>query len=84
MLTVLKSSPCRRHEGGAIASDWISILVAGQDGRAYVSQLEITDKAPGIIVIMEVLGVKHPIREVTDRLSREDDVAMAPALYHCA
>ncbi|HEX9867892.1 MAG TPA: dienelactone hydrolase family protein [Candidatus Tectomicrobia bacterium] len=49
-----------------------------------MSQLEITDKAPGIIVIMEVLGVKHPIREVTDRLSREDDVAMAPALYHCA
>ena len=32
---------------------------------------------------MEVLGVKRPIREVTDRLSREDDVAVAPALYHC-
>jgi dienelactone hydrolase len=50
--------------------------------RACVSQPETTDKVPGILVIMEIFGVNKPIQEVTDRLSREDDVAVAPVLYH--
>jgi carboxymethylenebutenolidase len=65
-----------------MASEWVSILVDGQDMRAYVSQLETTGKVPGVIVIMEAFGVNKHIQEVTDRLSREGYVAVAPVLYH--
>ena len=65
-----------------MASEWISILVDGQDMRAYLSQPETTGKVPGVIVIMEAFGVNKHIQEVTDKLSRESYVAMAPVLYH--
>jgi dienelactone hydrolase len=65
-----------------MASDWISILVAMQEMRAYVEQPKTTNKVPGIIVIMEAFGVNQHIQEMTDRLSREDYVPVASVLYH--
>ncbi|MGH8068946.1 MAG: dienelactone hydrolase family protein [Candidatus Entotheonellia bacterium] len=65
-----------------MASEWVSILVDGQDMRAYVSQPETTGKVPGVIVIMEAFGVNKHIQEVTATLSREGYVAVAPVLYH--
>jgi carboxymethylenebutenolidase len=65
-----------------MASEWVSILVDGQDMRAYVFQPETTAKAPGVLVIMEAFGVNKHIQEVTDKLSREGYVAVAPVLYH--
>jgi carboxymethylenebutenolidase len=65
-----------------MASEWVSILVDGQDMRAYVSQPETTGKVPGVLVIMEAFGVNKHIQEVADKLSREGYVAVAPVLYH--
>jgi dienelactone hydrolase len=47
-----------------MASEWISILVDGQDMSAYFSQPETTGKVPGVIVIMEAVGVDKRIREI--------------------
>jgi carboxymethylenebutenolidase len=65
-----------------MASEWVSILVDGQDMRVYLSQPETADKVPGMIVIMEAFGVNKHIQEVTDKLSRDGYVAVAPVLYH--
>jgi carboxymethylenebutenolidase len=65
-----------------VASEWVSILVDGQDMRVYLSQPETTDRVPGVIVIMEAFGVNKHIQEVTDKFSRAGYVAVAPALYH--
>ena len=65
-----------------MASEWVSILVDGQDMRAYVSQPETTGKVPGVIVVMEAFGVNKHIQEVTATLAREGYVAVAPVFYH--
>ena len=65
-----------------MASEWISILVDGQDMSAYFSQPEATGKVPGVIVIMGAFGVNRHIQEVTDNLPRDGYVAVAPVLYH--
>ncbi len=65
-----------------MASDWVSILVDGQDMRACVEQPKTTEKVPGIIVMMEALGGNQHSSEVTDRLSGEGYVVVAPVLYH--
>jgi carboxymethylenebutenolidase len=65
-----------------MASEWISILVDGQDMSAYFSQPETTGKVPGVIVIMEAFGVNKHLQEVTDNPSRRGYVAVAPVLYH--
>ena len=36
----------------------------------------------GIVVLQEIFGVNAHIREVTERISREGYIAIAPALYH--
>jgi dienelactone hydrolase len=65
-----------------MASEWVSILVDGQDTRAYVSQPETTGSAPGVIVVMEAFGVNKHIQEVTDKLSKEGYAVAAPVLYY--
>ena len=65
-----------------MASEWIGILVDGRDMRAYLSRPETTGKVPGVVVITEDFGVNKHIQEVTDKLSREGYVAVAPVLYH--
>lgn len=37
---------------------------------------------PGIIVIQEIFGVNEHIRDVTERISKEGYVAIAPAIFH--
>jgi dienelactone hydrolase len=69
--------------GGIVASGWISILVDGQDMRAYASPPETTDKVPGVIIIMEAFGVNQHTQEVTATLAREGYVAAAPVFYLC-
>jgi carboxymethylenebutenolidase len=65
-----------------MASEWVSILVDGQDLRVSVSQPEGAASVPGVIVIIEACGVNKHIQAVTDNLSREGYVAAAPVLYH--
>src|SRR5688572_20471165 len=65
-----------------MASEWVSILVDGQDMRVYLSQPETTGKVPGVLMIMEAFGANKRIQEATDKLAREGYVAVAPVLYH--
>lgn len=67
----LKSSP--RH------SEWVDIK--GSDGtpiKSFVVYPERRDKAPVVIVIMEIFGVSDWIRGVTDQLAKEGFIAIAP------
>jgi carboxymethylenebutenolidase len=65
-----------------VASEWVSILVDGEDMRAYISQPETAAEVPGVVVIMEAFGINKHIQDITDRLSREGYVVVAPVLYH--
>lgn len=50
---------------------------------AYVAQpTAIEHSVPGIIVLQEIFGVNHHIRDVTNRIAQLGYVAIAPALYH--
>jgi dienelactone hydrolase len=60
----------------------VSILVDGQGMVVYLSRPEATVKPTGGVVRTEAFGVKKPIQEVTDKLSREGEVAVAAVLYH--
>jgi dienelactone hydrolase len=64
-----------------MTSEWVSIPVDGQDMRVYRAQPETAGQVPGVLVIMEALGVHTHIQEVTDKLAREGYVATAPVLY---
>lgn len=70
----LENSP--RH------GEWAEIKVPGSDKpmRAYVVYPERKDKAPVVIVIMEIFGLTDWIRGVTDQLAAEGFIAIAPDL----
>jgi len=70
----LESSP-RHHE-------WVYIDVPGSDTKlsAFVAYPERKDKAPVVIVIMEIFGLTDWIRSVADRLAAEGFIAIAPDL----
>jgi carboxymethylenebutenolidase len=74
--------PVAPQDGRIMTAAWVSILVEGHDMCTYVSQPEGAANVPGVIVSMEACGVNQHIQEVTDRLSREGYVAVAPVLYH--
>jgi len=65
-----------------MVSEWVSVLVGGQDIRASVSEPDTSWMFPEIFVIMATSGANTPPHEVTGMLSREGDAAVAPALYH--
>jgi carboxymethylenebutenolidase len=59
--------------------------VAGDDGKQidlFVASPAGAGKKPGLVVIMEVLGVNDHIKDVTQRFGREGYVAAAPNLYY--
>src|SRR3954467_1950649 len=67
----LKSSP--RH------GEWVDIK--GSDGtpiKSFVVYPERRDKAPVVIVVMEIFGLSDWIRGVTDQLAKEGFIAIAP------
>lgn len=68
----LEHSP-RHHE-------WAEIALAGKEGKvsAFVAYPERKDKAPVVIVIMEIYGLTDWIRAVADRLAAEGFIAIAP------
>lgn len=49
---------------------------------AYLAAPTGSGSYPAIIVIQEVFGVNAHIRDVAERLARENYVAIAPAIYH--
>ncbi len=70
----LEKSP-RHHE-------WASIPVPGSKTRlsSFIVYPERKDKAPVVIVIMEIYGLTDWLRAVTDRLAAEGFIAIAPDL----
>jgi carboxymethylenebutenolidase len=62
--------------------EWAQIQVPGSDKPmpAYVVYPERKDKAPVVIVIMEIFGLSDWIRGVTDQLAAEGFIAIAPDL----
>jgi carboxymethylenebutenolidase len=70
----LENSP--RH------GDWAEIKVPGSDKpmRAYVVYPERKEKAPVVIVIMEIFGLTDWIRAVADQLAADGFIAIAPDL----
>lgn len=50
---------------------------------AYVATPATMEQSvPGIVVLQEIFGVNHHIRDVTNRIAQLGYVAIAPALYH--
>ena len=62
--------------------EWVEIKVPGSDKpmRAYVVYPERKDKAPVVIVIMEIFGLTDWIRGVADQLAADGFIAIAPDL----
>ena len=68
---VLESSP--RH------GEWVDVPgPGGQVLRTWVVYPERKDKAPVVVVLMEVFGLTDWIRSVADRLAAEGFIAVAP------
>jgi carboxymethylenebutenolidase len=66
-----------------IKTEWITLNVAdGTTMRAYVARPQDTATHPGLLVFQEAFGVNGHIRDVTERLTREGYVAVAPELFH--
>jgi len=62
-------------------SEFITLSASdGQKFQAWYSPPQGTPKA-GIVVIQEIFGVNHHIRDVTDRYAKEGYLAVAPALF---
>ncbi len=70
----LEKSP-RHHE-------WVHIPVAGSETKlnSFIVYPERKDKAPVIIVIMEIFGLTDWIRAVTDSLAADGFIAIVPDL----
>jgi carboxymethylenebutenolidase len=71
LATALKSSPRK--------SAWVDIK--GSNGtpiKSFVVYPDRRDKAPVVIVVMEIFGLSDWIRGVTDQLAKEGFIAIAP------
>ena len=71
LASALKSSPRK--------SEWVDIK--GSNGtpiKSFVVYPERRDKAPVVIVVMEIFGLSDWIRGVTDQLAKEGFIAIAP------
>jgi carboxymethylenebutenolidase len=71
LAAALKSSPRK--------SEWVDIK--GSNGtpiKSFVVYPDRRDKAPVVIVVMEIFGLSDWIRGVTDQLAKEGFIAIAP------
>ena len=71
LAAALKSSPRK--------SEWVD--VKGSNGtpiKSFVVYPDRRDKAPVVIVVMEIFGLSDWIRGVTDQLAKEGFIAIAP------
>jgi carboxymethylenebutenolidase len=60
--------------------EWVEVKVPGQEKpmRCYIVHPERADKAPVVLVIMEIFGMSDWIRAVTDQLAADGFIAIAP------
>jgi carboxymethylenebutenolidase len=62
-------------------AEWVELTAS--DGHKFKAwRAEPKDKPKGaIVVVQEIFGVNHHIRDVTERFAKEGYVAIAPALF---
>jgi len=65
-----------------VTSERLTIPIGSQSMGAYLARPTAPGPHPGVIVFMEVFGVNHHIRAVTDRVAGEGYVALAPDVFH--
>jgi carboxymethylenebutenolidase len=59
--------------------EWVDVKVEGDKNmRCYVVHPERADKAPVVLVIMEIFGMSDWIRATTDQLAADGFIAIAP------
>jgi carboxymethylenebutenolidase len=68
-----------------MADEWVTLAVDdGTQTRAFVARPSGAGPHPGLIVVMEALGVNAQIRGVTRRYAEQGFLAIAPDLFHRA
>jgi carboxymethylenebutenolidase len=64
-----------------ITAKFVQIPHGDLEISAYLARPETSEPLPAVIVLQEIFGVNHHIRDVVERFAREGYVAIAPALY---
>src|SRR5689334_3852607 len=81
-LAVLSSVVQRREQ---MSDEWVTLPVDdGTQTRAFIARPSGSSPHPGLIVIMEALGVNEQIRGVARRYAEQGYVAIAPDMFHRA
>ena len=59
------------------------VSLTAEDGHKFAGYRAAPKGAPkgGLVIIPEIFGVNHPIRNVTDSFAAEGYVALAPAIF---
>ena len=66
-----------------ITTEWVSIDVAdGSKMEAYVARPSGEGPHPGLLLIQEIFGVNHHIRDVAERFAKQGYVVVAPDVFH--
>lgn len=64
-----------------IQTEFVTVTNGSLEIAAYLAKPVGEGLFPGIVVIQEIFGVNHHIRDVTERFAKEGYIAIAPALY---
>src|SRR5262245_49240396 len=68
-----------------MADEWVTLSVDdGTQTRAFVARPSGAGPHPGLIVVMEALGVNAQIRDVAWRYAAQGFLAIAPDMFHRA
>jgi len=65
-----------------IVHERVKVPVGSLAMPAYVARPTAPGTYPAVVVFMEIFGVNHHIRSVTDRVAAEGYVALAPDVFH--
>ena len=63
-------------------SQWLTIPTDGHNMWSYMSMPDTPGPHPGVVVIMQALGLDSWVQDITRRLAAEGYTAIAPNLYH--
>src|SRR6202049_2373197 len=62
-------------------ADWVDIKSGDRTIKAFVVYPERKDKAPGVLVISEIVGLTDWVRSLCDELAENGVIAIAPDLH---
>lgn len=67
--------------GSQIKTSWVKIPNQTLEIDAYLATPDTEGVFPGVVVIQEIFGVNHHIRNLVERFAKAGYIAIAPALY---